>query len=102
MKHILLMIAVVALVGGCGTPFQTPMEKTWNSRVDSGSYTRNDAILDLGPPTTGLTLYDGRVVDVWKTGLAPSQFGTTGTNLQLTFSKTEKGLVLTSWNYRRW
>jgi len=84
MKHfaagrlILLALAVWAL-GGCATD-----KINWAGRV--GSYTHDEAILEMGPPDKQATLTDGVVVAEWLTrrgrgtiyAVGPGYYGSRG------------------------
>jgi hypothetical protein len=59
MKMKLLLLAFVAtLFAGCATN-----QVNWNSRI--GTYTYDQAIIDLGPPDKSARLTDGRKVAEW-------------------------------------
>ena len=73
MLRILLLGVVVVMLGGCATSRRID----WASRL--GEYTRDEAILDLGPPDKTATLSDGRTIDEWlerEGATALLQFGT--------------------------
>jgi hypothetical protein len=53
-------LIVLLLVTGCATP-----KIDWNSRV--GSYTYEQAVLDMGPADKYTTLNDGTIVAEWMT-----------------------------------
>jgi len=57
----LLCLALAFVTGGC----KTTTAADWNSRV--GTYTYNQAVLDLGPPSKQINLKDGRIVAQWIT-----------------------------------
>lgn len=59
LSKLLLALAVFALAG-CATH-----KINWAERV--GNYTRDQAILELGPPDKEAKLTDGTVVDEWLT-----------------------------------
>jgi hypothetical protein len=61
MKTKLFLLALVAMLfAGCATT-----QTNWNARI--GSYTYDQAIIDLGPPDKSAKLTDGRKVAEWIT-----------------------------------
>jgi hypothetical protein len=58
MKQIALALLATLLLAGCVT-----QQVDWPARV--GQYTRDQAILDLGPPDKSAKLSDGTTVDEW-------------------------------------
>jgi hypothetical protein len=56
----LIPLLLVALLAGCATP-----TIDWSARV--GTYTFDQAVLDLGPPDKQAKLADGAVVAEWLT-----------------------------------
>lgn len=78
------LLAVALLLVGCATTGQVD----WNKRV--GSYTYDQAIVELGPPDKQSKLSDGRTVAEWVSrsigsGEGRSGPGTAGRGLRLTF-----------------
>jgi hypothetical protein len=62
LRKLPVLFAVLALlVAGCAT---TKID--WNSRI--GSYTFDDAVVELGVPDRQATLVDGSIVAEWLTG----------------------------------
>jgi len=59
MKSILLLL-VALLIAGCATN-----RIDWSARI--GNYTRDQAVLELGPPDKETPLSDGTVVAEWLT-----------------------------------
>lgn len=59
MLKVALCVAAVVLFAGCATSID------WNSRI--GTYTFDDAIMELGPPHRQTMLSDGRIVAEWIT-----------------------------------
>lgn len=75
----LLTIILALFIAGCATKPQTD----WNSRV--GSFTYDQAVIELGPPNAQTTLTDGRRVADWVVGRKGSSgfslgFGSYGGN----------------------
>jgi hypothetical protein len=62
-KRIALALVAALLFAGCVT-----QQADWQARV--GQYTRDQAIMDLGPPDKSAKLSDGTVVDEWLTSRA--------------------------------
>ena len=60
MRKMLLAVLAAALVAGCAT-----QKIDWSARV--GIYTRDQAIMDFGPPDKSARLTDGTVVAEWLT-----------------------------------
>lgn len=58
----LLICLLLALATGCAT---SKNKIDWNSRV--GTYTYDQAVLDMGPPAKEAKLQDGTVVAEWMT-----------------------------------
>jgi hypothetical protein len=54
-----LLAALIVLNSGCAS---TP-KRDWNSRV--GNYTFDNAVQELGPPTSSVRLQDGTTVAEW-------------------------------------
>jgi hypothetical protein len=59
---LLVGLVLALLVPGCATK---PKED-WNTRV--GTYTFDQAVVDMGPPDRQVSLSDGRKVAEWVTG----------------------------------
>lgn len=59
MTRFVFLIALAALLLGCATTQRVD----WNSRI--GSYTYDDAILEMGVPDRSATLTDGTLVAEW-------------------------------------
>jgi hypothetical protein len=60
MKRVACFLLVLFLFAGCTAP-----KVDWQALV--GHYTRDQAIIDLGPPDKTAKLTDGTVVDKWLT-----------------------------------
>ena len=58
-RHLLPLLAVALTLVGCSTTKKVD----WNGRV--GSYTYDQAIVELGPPDKQAKLSDGRTVAEW-------------------------------------
>ncbi len=74
----------------------------WDQRVESRSFTYNDAVKEKGPSTEETTLDDGTKVCVWRSSkfvALPNGFATTlQEKLQLIFNKEN---ILTNWSWQR-
>ena len=66
LKAIGFLCALVALCGLLGTGCSTTKKVDWNSRV--GSYTYDQAVVEMGPPDKQTQLSDGKTVAEWITG----------------------------------
>tara|TARA_B100000470_G_C19701480_1_gene351139 strand:- start:60 stop:395 length:336 start_codon:yes stop_codon:yes gene_type:complete len=103
LKSQLIAIVAAMLLVGCGTPqWQKDRTKRWDQRVESGTFTYNDAIKANGPFTEETALDDGTKVCVWRTSkfvALPNGFATTlHDRFQVVFNKDN---VLTKWSWRR-
>ena len=58
---VLLAMLAIVLLAGC--QFAKPIN--WNSRM--GSYTYDQAVIEMGPPDSQAKLSDGRLVTKWVT-----------------------------------
>jgi uncharacterized membrane protein YedE/YeeE len=74
-RRALVLGAVLMLLGSIFTGCKSTPKIDWNSRI--GTYTYDDAVMELGPPDKYTTLTDGKIVADWikVTGSSSVSFG---------------------------